>query len=92
MDDWDVGDVTDFHGMFRGLPQFNEPIGNWDVSSGTDFVSNDQIVRFDLLCFQFGFRVNPALMCGFSLKEQVLSTKLFYSLFLACYVRGCLHF
>jgi hypothetical protein len=72
MDDWDVSDVTDFNAMFQDLSQFNEPIGNWDVSSGTDFVSSDQIVRFDsirplvLLCFQFGFRVNPSLMCGFS--------------------------
>jgi hypothetical protein len=44
MDDWDVSGVTDFSEMFEDLPQFNEPIGNWDVSSGNDFVSNDQSV------------------------------------------------
>jgi hypothetical protein len=61
MDLWDVSAVTDFSGMFRDLTvkvdngrglteytdaNFNEPIGDWDVSSGTDFVSNDEGVRF----------------------------------------------
>jgi hypothetical protein len=55
--------------MFDAASTFNQPIGDWDVSSGTDFVSNDQSGRLKrslvLLCFQFGFRVNPSLVCGF---------------------------
>jgi hypothetical protein len=30
--------------MFHQADAFNQPIGGWDVSKGTDFVSNDQSV------------------------------------------------
>jgi hypothetical protein len=61
--------------MFDRASTFNQPIGNWKVSSGTNFVSNDQIVRFDsirplvLLCFHFGFRHNPS-WCAFGRKRS----------------------
>jgi hypothetical protein len=43
MNDWDVSGITDFSKLFKELEQqFNEPINNWDVSSGTKFVSNNQ--------------------------------------------------
>jgi hypothetical protein len=44
MNDWDVSAVTVFDYLFYDKPDFNEPIGDWDVSSGTCFVSNDQSV------------------------------------------------
>jgi hypothetical protein len=44
INEWDVSDVTDFSEIFQDLPGFNEPIGSWDVSKGTLFVSNDQSV------------------------------------------------
>jgi hypothetical protein len=40
MNNWDVSGLTNFSNLFEGLDNFNEPIGNWDVSSGTTFVSN----------------------------------------------------
>jgi hypothetical protein len=30
--------------MFRGATTFDQPIGNWDVSEGANFVSYDQSV------------------------------------------------
>jgi hypothetical protein len=55
--------------MFEEATTFDQPIGNWDVSSATTFVSYDRSVGLKrslvLLCFQVGFRVNPSLMCGF---------------------------
>jgi hypothetical protein len=44
MNDWDVSRITDFSQLSKDLANFNEPIGNWDVSSSTNFVSNDQNV------------------------------------------------
>ncbi len=44
MDEWDVSAVKRFVEMFDSLGNFNEPIGNWDVSKGTTFVSIDQSV------------------------------------------------
>jgi hypothetical protein len=41
--------------MFESASTFDQPIGDWDVSKGTDFVSNDQSVGLQrshvLLCF-----------------------------------------
>ncbi|MGB0523535.1 MAG: BspA family leucine-rich repeat surface protein [Flammeovirgaceae bacterium] len=36
---WDVSNVTNFHGAFHGANSFNQDISNWDVSKGTDFSS-----------------------------------------------------
>ena len=33
--DWDVGHLTGFAGMFRGCKKFNSYIGDWDVSNAT---------------------------------------------------------
>jgi hypothetical protein len=67
MNYWDVSAVTDFSDLFIEQNTFNEPIGNWDVSSGTKFVSNDQSVGLKrslvLLCFQLGSLI---MMCGVS--------------------------
>ena len=35
--------------MFYYAKAFNQDLSNWDVSSGTSFVSNDQGIQFDLL-------------------------------------------
>jgi hypothetical protein len=39
--------ISPFHfwqnGMFRSATAFNQPIGGWDVSSGTDFVSSLEV-------------------------------------------------
>ncbi|MDD9908757.1 MAG: BspA family leucine-rich repeat surface protein, partial [Ahrensia sp.] len=36
---WDVSNVTDFLGIFRGAASFNSDIGGWDVSNGQDMRS-----------------------------------------------------
>jgi hypothetical protein len=43
--------------MFLAASTFDQGLGNWDVSRGTSFVSNDKDIQFDLLRFQAGFRV-----------------------------------
>jgi hypothetical protein len=49
--------------MFGGASTFNQDLSGWNVSSGTDFVSNGHGIQFDALCslawlcFQVGFRV-----------------------------------
>jgi hypothetical protein len=40
MNDWDVSGLTNFSNLFENLDNFNEPIGDWNVSSATEFVSN----------------------------------------------------
>jgi hypothetical protein len=49
MNDWNVSGITDFsllfdhHGEIFNFDDelvFNSPIGNWDVSEGTNFVSH----------------------------------------------------
>jgi hypothetical protein len=40
MNDWDVSGIANFEELFRDLEDFNEPIANWDVSRGENFVSN----------------------------------------------------
>ncbi len=37
--EWDVSRVENFFKMFSFATSFNQPIGNWNVSSGTSFVS-----------------------------------------------------
>jgi hypothetical protein len=60
--------------MFLRASAFNQPIGGsdgWDVSSGTNFVSNDQRVGLKRLlkrsvvwlCFQLGCRVSIDHSC-----------------------------
>ena len=39
MNEWNVGDVTDFSKILKYKATFTEDISCWDVSSGTDFVS-----------------------------------------------------
>jgi surface protein len=33
---WNVSNVTDMYGLFRGLKSFNDDISNWNVSNVTD--------------------------------------------------------
>jgi hypothetical protein len=73
--------------MFRDASSFNEPIGNWDVSSGTEFVSSDHGVRFDskrsivLLCFQLGCRVSQSITDVWRFSTDVFSTNHCFPLF-----------
>jgi hypothetical protein len=42
MNDWDTSAITDFSNLFNTVhTTFNEPIGEWDVSKGRNFVSKD---------------------------------------------------
>ena len=36
LDNWDVLNVTDMHGIFSGAENFNHPLNNWDVSNVKD--------------------------------------------------------
>jgi hypothetical protein len=47
MNNWRVSGITDFSSLFYSVKIFNEPIDNWDVSSGTTFVSNNQGIQFN---------------------------------------------
>jgi hypothetical protein len=40
--------------MFSGASDFDQDLGDWDVSSGTDFVSTER---------SFGFRFNMHYAC-----------------------------
>jgi hypothetical protein len=59
--------------MFRDATTFNQPIGDWDVSRGAFFVSNERpkrrtqtFTRLDLFLTWMQSRVNPSpLMCDF---------------------------
>jgi surface protein len=64
--------------MFNDASAFNQDLSNWDVSEGTDFVSNDQSVRFDSI---LGFRVK-SIPDVWLFKEKALSTNLVFHLFL----------
>ena len=39
MNQWDVSSITDFSNLFKGKILFDAPIGRWNVSQGTTFVS-----------------------------------------------------
>ena len=32
INEWDVSDITNMRGLFKGLTKFNEPLNDWDVS------------------------------------------------------------
>jgi hypothetical protein len=59
--------------MFEDATAFNQPIGDWDVSNGFFFVSNERpkrrtqtFTRLDLFLTWMQSQVNPSpLMCGF---------------------------
>lgn len=38
LDKWDVSKITKFRSMLRDLPLFDQNVGNWNVSSGVDFL------------------------------------------------------
>jgi hypothetical protein len=80
--------------MFYKAYAFNQPLGGWDVSKGTDFVSNYQSVGLKRsllwLCFQLGCRVSQSVTHDVAfLDGRVLNQSLFsklYSLLLVLYV------
>ena len=39
MNEWDVGEVTDMHELFKGLNDFDEDISSWDVRKVSHFDS-----------------------------------------------------
>jgi hypothetical protein len=57
--------------MFRNAYKFDQDLSNWDVSSSTNFVSNNQDIQFE--------SVRSLLWL---LKEQALSTNLAFHYFL----------
>jgi hypothetical protein len=63
--------------MFDDASAFNQDLGNWDVSGGTDFVSNDQSVRFYSI-LGFGVKSIPGVWL---FKEKALSTLSCFPLF-----------
>jgi hypothetical protein len=72
--------------MFIDATTFNGDVSGWNVSRGTDFVSNDQGVQFDSihslvwLFFQVGFRVK-SITDAWLLMENSLSTNILFFYF-----------
>lgn len=63
---WDVSNVTDMYGLFRGLKSFNDDISNWNVSNVTDMcemffgatsfnqdISNWNVIKVENMSYMF---------------------------------------
>ena len=58
MNEWCVGHVQDFTGMFGNMPNFNEDISAWNMSAATAMdrqviCGNLQFMHFRLKCLSF---------------------------------------
>jgi hypothetical protein len=70
MNDWDVSLVESFVSLFHtsDARHFNEPLDNWDVSAGKNFVSRIRFNMFTCLALFGSVSMLDAesLLCGFS--------------------------